>query len=45
MSYLADDKTESIHWYCTICSDKGTITGWQDTSWDQRERSAEIGER
>jgi hypothetical protein len=36
MSYLSDDKDESIHWYCSVCSDNGIIYGWQNTRWDRR---------
>ncbi|MCZ8132229.1 MAG: hypothetical protein O9284_13165 [Steroidobacteraceae bacterium] len=28
------DDLAAIGWYCPVCHDGGTITGWQETLWD-----------
>ena len=35
VSYLCADKDESIRWYCPVCDDDGSISGWQNTRWDR----------
>jgi hypothetical protein len=30
---LADYK-EPVHWHCPKCGDRGTISNWQKTKWD-----------
>jgi hypothetical protein len=27
---------EEIHWYCPDCENEGSISEWQDTTWDNR---------
>jgi hypothetical protein len=28
---------EPVHWYCLNCGDRGTISNWQRTKWDNSE--------
>jgi len=34
MCYPTSDETDSIYWFCPVCSDNGFIRGWQNTLWD-----------
>jgi hypothetical protein len=29
-------ENDTIHWWCTKCKNEGTISGWQNTRWDNR---------
>jgi len=30
-----DPETGTIEWVCPLCTDDGTITGWEGTRWDK----------
>lgn len=31
--------SEEIHWFCPVCENEGSITGWQHTKWDNRSKN------
>ena len=35
VSDISTDKDEPIHWFCPVCGDNGSISGWQNTRWDR----------
>jgi len=37
-----DQKSDQIHWHCSICNDEGVVTGWEGLIWDMLDRSVEV---
>jgi predicted RNA-binding Zn-ribbon protein involved in translation (DUF1610 family) len=31
-----DPDTDAVMWWCPVCGDNGTITGWQGSLWDHK---------